>query len=414
MQTIQLYKPYPHQCAVHDAITEYRKNPTPGHIFSINAMRQVGKTTAVGNELLRFACEKPKGESIYISPTFELARKMIAEFSKSLSGTPLLDGINKSERLVSLWNNHTIRCLSAEQGDSIRGLNASGVLVIDELHYIRDSFLESVVAPFTDYHGAPVITISTPRGRRGKHFEYQSAAASGSANITGFDWARYDMSCIQSRTAEWLEGKRATMSERVFRTEILGEFLDNEGTVFPCLYRAVMPAGYVGEKIGLSWGIDWANGSSGDRTVLTAFNKYDEQVYLKEWHSEPPMVQVEQIARILNDHKDVTTSCTAEKNSMGAVYIDALRRATSVALTTFITTNESKRKIVESMIKATEDATVKLMNVEAQIAEFEYFESSITPTGLTTYSAPSQMHDDYVMAACIARSGYGKQVKFIL
>lgn len=377
-------------------------------------MRQVGKTTAVGNELLRFACEKPKGESIYISPTFELARKMIAEFSKSLSGTPLLDGINKSERLVSLWNNHTIRCLSAEQGDSIRGLNASGVLVIDELHYIRDSFLESVVAPFTDYHGAPVITISTPRGRRGKHFEYQSAAASGSANITGFDWARYDMSCIQSRTAEWLEGKRATMSERVFRTEILGEFLDNEGTVFPCLYRAVMPAGYVGEKIGLSWGIDWANGSSGDRTVLTAFNKYDEQVYLKEWHSEPPMVQVEQIARILNDHKDVTTSCTAEKNSMGAVYIDALRRATSVALTTFITTNESKRKIVESMIKATEDATVKLMNVEAQIAEFEYFESSITPTGLTTYSAPSQMHDDYVMAACIARSGYGKQVKFIL
>lgn len=176
--TIQLYDPYPHQLALHNAVTKHIEahplgDPARQVIIDVNAMRQVGKTTAIGNELKRFGFELPGRESIYISPTFELAKKMLNDFNKAVGGTALVKSINKTDRQVLLCDDHLIRFCSAEQGDNLRGLNVSGLLVIDELAYIRRSFLDEVVAPFTDFYKAPTICISTPRTKRGVHWEYQ-------------------------------------------------------------------------------------------------------------------------------------------------------------------------------------------------------------------------------------------------
>lgn len=417
MQSVELYKPYPHQRIVHDAITKYVEEREDDErikqrTFSINSMRQVGKTTLAGNELIRFALLMPKCESIYISPTFELARKMLAEFSKSLTGTPFLDSINKSERTVTFFNKHVVRCLSAEQGDNLRGLNVSGLLIIDEFAYIRDAFINDVVYPFTDFHGAPTIAISTPRGRRGKHWEYQRAAAEGDPMYTAFDWAKFDMTHLH--TMEWLDAKRRSMPERTFRTDYLGEFLENEGSIFTHLNNVLMPNGYVPSLSQLTWGIDWASGSGNDRTIITAFNEYNEQVILKEWHSCPPMRQVEEISAEINKHKHLTRSVVVERNGIGAVYIDALKRMLHVGVTPFTTTNESKRKAVDNVVMLMEKSEMKLINKEAQISEFEYFESSTTPNGSITYAAPSMMHDDYVMAVCFALSGKNNKSSFII
>ncbi len=417
MSAVQLYKPYPHQRAVHDAISRHLSEHPPKtdgrqKTFTINAMRQVGKTTLAGNEFIRFACAMPKGESAYISPTFELARKMMADFSRALTGTPLLVGVNKNERAVSFFNGHVVRLLSAEQGDSVRGLNVSGVLILDELAYMRDSFLNEVVAPFTDFHKAPTIAISTPRGKRGRHFEYQALARSGDSRFVGFDWAKFDMSCLHS--PEWLEEKRRTLPDRTFRTDYLGEFLDNEGSVFRNINKVILPSDYTPELRNLSWGIDWGGGSGNDDTVMTAYNDMSEQAFLRAWSDESPMQQVEEIASILNDHKSATASVVAEKNSIGAVYIDALRKKTSVGISEFIMTNESKRRIVESLIMAVEQVLVGLLSVEAQLAQFEYFESRTLPSGAITYAAPAALHDDYVIASALALSGRGIKNRIII
>lgn len=417
MASVELYKPYPHQRVVHDAITEHLSlhpvgSPGRQKTFAINSKRQIGKTTFAGNELLRFGLLLPGCESAYISPTFELAKKMLAEFSKTLSGTPLLESLNKTDRIVTLFNKHTFRLFSAEQGDNIRGFNVSGVLVLDEFAYMREAFLDEVVAPFTDFHKAPTITISTPRGKRGRHFENYTQGKSGNPMYQTFDWAEYDLSYMHS--PEWLEEKRRTLPDRVFRTDYLGLFTDNEGAVFTNINAILLPTGYTPEMTGLSWGIDWAGGNGGDRTVLTAFNKKNEQAYLRAWHNEPPMQQVEEIAGVLNSHAAHTRSVVAEKNSMGAVYIDALRKQSKVGISDFVTSNESKRQIVESMIAMTEQKKVWLLPIEAQIAEFEYFESHTLPSGVIAYSAPAALHDDYVMASCIALSGRMTQNTIII
>lgn len=416
--TVHLYDPFPHQLELHNVVTEHITahplgDPARQVIIDTNAMRQVGKTTAIGNELNRFGLELPGKESIYISPTFELAKKMLNDFNKAFGGTALIKSLNKTDRQIVLCTDHLIRFCSAEQGDSLRGLNVSGLLVIDELAYIRRSFLDEVVSPFTDFYKAPTICISTPRTKRGLHWEYQCLGKIPNSGVIAVDWAKFDLSYL--RTPEWLARKRSQIPDRTFRTDYLGQFLDNESTVFGDLKPVTMPKGIRPSCEKLFWGLDWATGASSDadnptadRTVLTAYNENNEQVFIKEWVTESPMEQVRAIAAILIANKAKTERIVAEKNSIGAVYIDALRAMLTpegIAVTEFITTNESKRRIVEDVIVLIENKEIQMLYNDTQIAEFEFFERHTTKNGAVTYAAPTSLHDDYVIATCLALSG---------
>lgn len=416
--TVQLYDPFPHQWELHNVVTDHIEahpvgDPARQIIIDVNAMRQCGKTTAIGNELGRFGLELPGKESIYISPTFELSRKMLHDFNKAYGGTALIKSINKTERQVVTCADHLIRFCSSEQGDSLRGLNVSGLLVIDELAYIRRSFIDEVVAPFTDFYKAPTICISTPRTKRGLHWEYQCLGKVPNSGVRAIDWAQFDLSYL--RTEEWLDRKRQQIPDRTFRTDYLGQFLDNESTVFGDLKPVILPKGMRPSSEKLNWGLDWATGASSDadnpttdRTVLTAYNERNEQVFVKDWATVSPMEQVRQIAAILIANKAKTNRIVAEKNSIGAVYIDALRAMLTpegLTVTEFVTTNESKRRIVEDFVVLIENKDVRMLHNDTQIAEFEFFERHTTPTGAVTYSAPTSLHDDYVIASCLALSG---------
>lgn len=415
---VQLYDPFPHQLELHNVVTEHITTHPPGDparqvIIDVNSMRQTGKTTAIGNELGRFGLELPGMESIYISPTFELSRKMLHDFNKGYGGTALIKSINKTERQVVTCTDHLIRFCSAEQGDSLRGLNVSGLLVIDELAYIRQTFIDEVVSPFTDFYKAPTICISTPRTKRGLHWQYQCLGKIPDSGVKAIDWAKFDLSYL--RTAEWLAKKRSQIPDRTFRTDYLGQFLDNESTVFGDLKPVTMPKGIRPNCEKLYWGLDWATGASSDadnptsdRTVLTAYNQNNEQVFIKEWVTESPMEQVRAIAAILIANKAKTKRVVAEKNSIGAVYIDALRAMLTpedITVTEFVTTNETKRRIVEDVIVLIENKDMKILHNDTQIAEFEFFERHTTPNGAVTYKAPTSLHDDYVIATCLALSG---------
>lgn len=410
---ITLYDPFPHQLAAHDLIGDHLAahpigDPARQAVFDINAMRQVGKTMFVANELGRLGFTMPGAESIYISPTFELAKKMLNDFSKSLAGTALIKSMNKTDRQIVLFNDHIIRFISAEQGDSVRGLNVSGVLVIDELAYIRQSFLDDVVAPFTDFHAAPTIAISTPRTKRDLHWQYQCLGKIPGSGVYAIDWAGFDLSYLPSRSPEKLEQRRARLPGRTFRTDYLGEFLDSESTVFGDLKAVTMPKGFRPTSERLYWGLDWATGASKDRTVLTAYNENNAQVFIKEWTDTPPMQQVKEIAAILNANAAKTERVVAEKNSIGAVYIDALRaKVDKIAITEFNTTNETKRRIVEDVVMLIEQNEMQMLHNDTQTAEFEFFELHEIAGGKITYSAPLALHDDYVMATCLALSGRG-------
>lgn len=92
-------------------------------------------------------------------------------------------------------------------------------------------------------------------------------------------------------------------------------------------------------------------------------------------------------------------SVLAEKNSIGAVNIEALREI-GVYATPFETTNESKSAIMSNMHELLHQGW-KLLDIPVQKHEFNTFVSSQLPSGAWRLAAEGDGHDDTVMACAI-------------
>ncbi len=92
-------------------------------------------------------------------------------------------------------------------------------------------------------------------------------------------------------------------------------------------------------------------------------------------------------------------SVLAEKNSIGAVNIEALREI-GVYATPFETTNESKSAIMSNMHELLHNGW-KLLDIPAQKHEFNTFVSSQLPSGAWRLAAEGDGHDDIVMGCGI-------------
>jgi len=95
-------------------------------------------------------------------------------------------------------------------------------------------------------------------------------------------------------------------------------------------------------------------------------------------------------------------SVLAEKNSIGAVNIEALRDI-GVYATPFETTNESKSAIMSNMHELLHNGW-KLLDIPVQKHEFNTFVSSQLPSGAWRLAAEGNGHDDIVIGCGIALS----------
>jgi len=91
----------------------------------------------------------------------------------------------------------------------------------------------------------------------------------------------------------------------------------------------------------------------------------------------------------------------AEKNSIGAVNIEALREI-GVYCRPFETTNESKAGIMSNMHELIHNGGWRLLDLPIQKHEFNTFVSSQLPSGAWRLAADGEGHDDIVMGCGIA------------
>ena len=68
----------------------------------------------------------------------------------------------------------------------------------------------------------------------------------------------------------------------------------------------------------------------------------------------------------------------------------------------FHTTNQSKARIVESLALAFERERIGIIPDDNLISELKAYTTERTPSGLIKYGAPDKMHDDDVIATCLA------------
>ena len=376
-----------------------------GKIAVIKSPRQRGKTAFCGVELISMALKHPGCASYVFEPTLNLARKVFKSIEKSLLPTGMLV-INNSQLLeLGLANGSTISFRSTEQ--TSRGLTVTGLLVLDECAYLDDEVIYELL-PLVNAHKAPILITSTPFIKDGYYWNMWSLGLTDkNPSVKSFDWNGYPDS-ERFITEEQKALYKSTMSPQKYRTEIDGEFLEEGGLLFNGFDKCILAEDAEIDELFI--GIDFASGKGGDYTVLSALNKFGNQVVLERTNNLAPMAQVDWLAVIIGNlsARGLIRAIQAETNSLGVVYIDALRRLISpFQITEWWTSNESKRKIITQLQLAFENGNIGILNDPNQINELRKYEMQINPkTKTVTYNGAAGSHDDTVMALAFAYDAY--------
>ena len=405
---IILPKPTSYQKEVIDFLMNEHNS---GKTAIVKSVRQSGKSFLSMMILLIYAVQK-KCRSVYIAPTLQQATMTFKFIMNAIQNTSLLKNTNGATFAIEFSNGSDILFRSTAQGTSLRGLTVTGILVLDEAAFLKDEDI-NVVLPFCNAHNAPILAISTPFARQGYFYDlYTLASSKPTDKLKAFDWA------INKETSRFLTDERKafykkTMTRQMFNTEILGQFLADDGMLFQNIQAAVLDykPNITNERLYI--GIDFGTGNGGDYTALSIFNDKSEQVGIYATNTMSPMQQVEWLANIINEYAKTSKimKILAEVNSIGSVYIDALQKKISINVTKWNTSNKSKKDLVTTFQIALENSNVKIMNNEELITELGAYEMIIKSNNTIVFGGRAGVHDDYVMATILSfyamRSSHG-------
>jgi hypothetical protein len=396
MIDVRFPKLYVWQQELFDGVTTDDK----GRFHICKSRRQCGKTVTAASILLYFAF---KGRSIgtCLEPTLGQSRRVFKQIISAIGGTdsPVLKSANATLLEIEFINGSQIIFKSAEQGDALRGITVKrSVLVLDEAAFIPSSVFE-IIYPAVDALGCPVVMISTPQFEDGEFYSKFMLGLSGDEFTRSYDWAKYDTSALLP--PEKLEYYRRTMSPMRFKTDYLSEFLTDKSFVFGdftlCYGYSTKPP-----KV---CGIDWATGKNekDDYSCLVLMDEDKSVCDIKYFKVIDPMDLVDRIAQIINTTPSLS-SVIVEENSLGEVYRSALKRKMNRPgiLKSFLTTNDSKRRIIEQLIKAFSENDIKIPEDEKLKEQLQHYQIEETSGGRITYNSASGFNDDAVMALAIA------------
>ena len=377
-----------------------------GKILIIKAPRQVGKTFFNISELIYSASILKKSVSIVVEPSVFLARKVYNDITKALNGSGVIASANSTTCEINFINGSQIICRSIESMS--RGLTVSGILIIDETCFIDDESIYTLL-PLINANNAGLILTSSPFTAEGYFYNmYIKGMEGNDPNIKSFDWAKEE-GIKQFLTEEKKALYKSVMSKNKYTTEILGEFLANDGLLFTNISACIGDA--VPTEKTAYIGIDFATGSDGDYTVLTAINGKGQVFKQVAVNDLTTTKEVDWLVGIIENIKKGYTIRTilAEKNSIGAVYIDYMRKSllkSNLTVQEFITTNDSKRRIIEQLQTAFEQAAITIPNDPVLINELKRFQATVNPTTKVVKYEGKNSNDDRVLSLAFAFEAY--------
>ena len=406
VRTYKGFKPYLHQA---DVIAELKDARGTGKIVSVNSSRQKGKSYLISNLLLYFAINFAKTNNYCVSPTLKQSKAIYRVIMDAIGNSGVVKSKNATDLTITLINGSTINFKSAEQRDALRGFTAD-FLCIDEAAFIPDEIFY-LILPWTDAKKAPILMTSTPFVKGGFFYQYFNYGLDGTHNTVTINWSdpKYKESIEKILPLEKLEEYREVLPSNVFKTEYLGEFLDDDGAVFVGL-KDILCVTAITATDRLYVGLDFSNQGENDYTVISIFNDKGNQVYIKYFNNTSPLGQIVKIVKELEPLADQIDVISCELNSIGTPYTDLIKEKSQILedkVQGFQTSNTSKNAIVLNMQTAIENKNVTLLPDDKEIREFGYFTATYNPkTRNVSYAAPQGLNDDTVMATLIAYDAY--------
>ena len=314
---------------------------------------------------------------------------------------PILKRKNATERRLEFITGGVVEFWSMENKDASRGRKYKRIIV-DEAGLVPDlmEIWNYAIRPtLADMQGDGFF-LGTPKGRNGFWQMWQWAQDSLLDEWGGFTMPTSANPFIPDSEIEAL---RSTLPERVYRQEILAEFLEDAGGVF----RNVMQCATLEEierpadGSQYCFGVDW--GKLNDFTVITIFDVTKRQlVKIDRFNQIDYNFQLARLKSLYDLFRPVMIY--AERNSMGEALIDRLR-AENMPVYPMQTTNATKDSWIQSLSIAFERGEIEMVNDPVAIGELQAFEAKRLASGLMRYAAPEGLNDDIVMSMAMGWQG---------
>jgi hypothetical protein len=201
----------------------------------IAAARRTGKTTLI-ESLAAWTCFRESGvKAVILSSGQESARRVTEALGQTLMENDLTRGavVDDFATRIRLGNGSEILSLPASQLQ-VRGLGRGvKLLVIDEAGFVRDELWRAAryIALDERGNGARIVLAGTPWGGPDMFFRKAFEAGNdGDPEHASFHWT-YEASPIIDHA--YLERERDRMAPAEYAAEVLGEWSDAEGALFP-------------------------------------------------------------------------------------------------------------------------------------------------------------------------------------
>jgi hypothetical protein len=182
--------------------------------------RQSGKSTVASLKACHRALYYPGSVIVVLSASLRQTVELFLKIQRVWSG---LGRPVKAEGLttktMTLANSSRVICLpGGSGGDTLRGISAVDLLVVDESAYVEDSVM-AAVRPVLAVSSGALLALGTPAGQRGWFYE---SWANG-----GDEWLRVSVSAYENPRVDraFLDSERAVLGDALFGQEYLCEWL---------------------------------------------------------------------------------------------------------------------------------------------------------------------------------------------
>ena len=360
--------------------------------------RRFGLTKGAANDFIQCALQRKFKAGIWVDTVnANIDRYVERYFVKYLKKLPSnVWSWRKQAKILEILDSY-IDFRSADRPENIEGFGYDKAFLNEAGIILRNEYLwENAIRPMLWEFKAPTVIGGTPKGM-GKFYELALRGQDPSQvdyqffRFSSFDNPYWDQSQLKEDMKD--------MPENVVKQEIYAEFLEDTGVVFRNItgVATAEPEKPIKEHVYVM-GVDLARVQ--DFTVVTVYDrKTNKQVFQDRFNQLDWNYQKQKIRDISGHYNRALVMLDA--TGLGDPIAEDLARY-GVPIEPIHLTNEMKKEIIEKMATWIELRRVEILKLEDTIKEFNSFTYDISSTGKVRYNAPAGMHDDIVMAHCLA------------
>lgn len=375
----------------------------PANYVMMAIGRRWGKTYGLAMWMIAMLLEDAKNPGIWVDTRHANIDKYVDRYFKMIIGkTWKYFDYNKQRKILTFPNENYLDFASAEKPQSAEGFGY-GYGVLNEAGIIlkKEGLWDNTLRPMFNKHSKLRIA-GTPKGK-GKFFSLYNLGLSDDEKYKSFQ--------VPSLTSpycdpQWIEDIKKELPERAFRQEIMGEFIEGEGSVFRNIEYIVgdyslLDRGENGRVYMM--GIDL--GRTVDYTVILVGDVETKKVVYAERFRNPSWAHI--FKRIIDVYERFNKPLSIiDATGMGSKITEDLTNA-NVQVQPVVYTSAIKINLIDNLAVAIENKELTIpKEVEYLQDELVAFEYDLSPQKTIRYSAPDGFHDDAVNALALLNSGW--------